>query len=967
MRHQAAARAVSQIPGGMSIMKRFLCCALALGTAGALAWAVPKAEPRAVPADSPQAADPRLQVDLFAASPDVVHVIGMDFDARGRLLVIESHTHFPPKDYKGPKYDRIRVLEDTDGDGKADRFTTFFEGTTKTMDIAVHTDGSVYLATRSEVLRLRDTDGDGKADERQRIVFLDTAGDYPHNGLSGLAFDSRGNLYFGMGENLGAGYKLIGADGTTLSGGGEGGNVFWCSADGKGLRRVATGFWNPFGVCRDVFGRLFAVDNDPDAMPPCRMVHLVEGGDYGYQFRYGRAGRHPFQCWNGQIPGTLPLLTGVGEAPVEVLPYESDGLPREYVGNLLVTSWADHRVERYVLKEQGASYTAQRQPFVQGGKDFRPTGLALAPDGSLFVGDWVKSDYTLHGKGAVWHIRPRDAVKPDRPRDPRRGLMSAHRPLRDAAARELARTEAGRDFLREQLVAKDDRVRAAALTALIDSGDRKTDLGAVAAKDPQTAVRAMAVRALAARGDDTTRFLEAREPAVRLEAVAGLRGKDALPRLLQLLTDTDPFLRSAAIHQLGQSPDLLAAIERRSLTDPRRRMGILLAYRAWGSPEAVRLVPEFLADPDEEVRFLAAKWVADEKLTQFRPLLVEALEDRKLNVRLYSAYSTALARIDGQEVNDARLAEYFFGRLTDDGSPPALRVMAMQMVPPGHPKLTPDLLNKLAHQDDAALRLEAVRALDEHPSPRRISLLREIAADEKMGDAVRAQAVLGLAERAQELLDDLLRLVRGDNAVLRDEALRALVGTKLTAAQREQLEDVARRHPECAALVARVLGKPQALGRPPAEDTKAWLARLEGPADEGAGRRIFAHPKLAGCFRCHRVEGRGREVGPELSTIGQTERRHILESILQPSANVAPHYQVWQIETRDGKVRAGMLVGTNLDDYTYLDAQGALFKVNTRDVVDSVPVPTSIMPAGMADLMTDQEMRDLLAYLCSRR
>ena len=80
--------------------------------------------------------------------------VGIDFDHRGRLLVIESHTHFPPKDYKGPKHDRILALEDTDGDGKADRFTVFFEGTRATMDIAVHPHtGDVYLATRNEVIR----------------------------------------------------------------------------------------------------------------------------------------------------------------------------------------------------------------------------------------------------------------------------------------------------------------------------------------------------------------------------------------------------------------------------------------------------------------------------------------------------------------------------------------------------------------------------------------------------------------------------------------------------------------------------------------------------------------------------------------------------------------------------------------------------------------------------------------------
>ncbi len=352
-------------------MRRLLCCRLTCGFLVAV-LAAPTVRPADPPPDAPRAADRRLRVDRFAADPDIVHPVGLDFDARGRLLVIESHTHFRPQGYRGPKHDRVRVLEDTDGDGKADRFTTFFEGTKATMDVAAHPDGSVYLATRNEVLRLRDTDGDGKADEQRRIAFLDTRGDYPHNGLSGLAFDSRGDLTFGLGENLGADCKLTGADGTGVAGGGEGGGVFWCSADGKKLRRVATGFWNPFGVCTDVFGRVIAVDNDPDAMPPCRLVHVVEGGDYGYQFRYGRSGRHPFQAWDGQLPGTLPMVAGTGEAPCEAVFYEPDGLPAEYGGGLLVASWADHRIELYDLQERGASVAGRRRPFVQGGKDFRP-------------------------------------------------------------------------------------------------------------------------------------------------------------------------------------------------------------------------------------------------------------------------------------------------------------------------------------------------------------------------------------------------------------------------------------------------------------------------------------------------------------------------------------------------------------------------------------------------------------------
>jgi putative membrane-bound dehydrogenase-like protein len=931
-----------------------------------------RCEDKKVP-PSPQVADPHLRVDLFAAAPDIVHPIGVAFDRRGRLLVIESHTHFRPPNYQGPKHDRIRLIEDSDGDGKADRFSTFFEGTKATMDIAVHPDGSVYLATRNEILRLRDRDGDGKAEEHRRLVFLDTKGDYPHNGLSGLAFDSRGNLYFGLGENLGAAYKLIGADGTTLTGGGEGGSVFWCTADGGKLRRVATGFWNPFGVCRDVFGRVFAVDNDPDAMPPCRLVHVVEGGDYGFQFRYGRSGRHPFQSWDGQLPGTLPMVCGTGEAPCEVLSYESDGLPREYLGDLLVTSWADHRVERYRLKDRGASVTAERKPFVQGGEGFRPVGLAVAPDGSLFVSDWVRSDYNLHGKGAIWHIRAREARNHDRPSDPRIALSSAHWPLREAAARQLATNERGRDFLREQLKSKDVRVRAAALTALIDADDRKLDLAAFADKETQTPLSALVVRALVKRGDNSSRFIDSKcPPSVRLETIAGLKGESSVSQLLKLLSDADPFLRNAAVRQLSLQPERLAAIEPRSLKEPLQRIGLLLAWRASGQragsvSDRSKRLREFLHDADEDVRFLAIKWIADHKLGEFRSIVAEMLKDRTVNVRLFFACSAALARLDDRDVSEAKMADYFLDRLKDKKSPPALRVLALQMIPASHPKLTLALLGDLLAHGEPALQLEAVRSLSEHPNAGRERLLLDAVGNAHLSDAVRAQAILGLSEQAAKHLDALLPLASSDNAVLRREALRALKDVSLTREQRARLEMTARRHSEDAPLVARLLGQPFVKDRPRPDDLDGWLKRLEGPADAEAGRRVFFHAKLTACSRCHRVEGRGALVGPDLSTIGRTDRRHILESILRPSNTIAPHYQTWQIETADGKLRTGMLIGTNLDEYTYVDPKGERFKVNTRTIVEGRPVPASIMPDGLADLLTDQELRDLLAYLSARR
>ncbi len=840
----------------------------------------PAQAPKPATPATPASADARLVVELFAASPDIVQPIALDFDAKGRLLVVESHTHFRPEKYAGPKHDRIRVLEDTTGDGRADRFTTFAEGFTATMDLAVHPDGSVYVATRNEIVRLRDTTGDGRADEQTRIVFLDTKGNYPHNGLCGLCFDSRGDLTFGMGENLGEPYKLVGSDGTTLSGGGEGGNVYHCTADGKKLRRVATGFWNPFGSCRDPQGRLFVVDNDPDASPPCRLLHVVEGGDYGFQFRYGRAGRHPFQAWNGELPGTLPMVAGTGESPCEVICYQGDGLPAEYRGELLVPAWADHRVERYTLKPKGASFTAERKPFIQGGPDFYPSGLTVAPDGSLFVTDWGSKSYPLHGKGAVWHVRRKDA-KPAKP------------------------------FARPKPLA---------------------------------------------------------EPAPPPAPDAAAPAPD-FATLLKQFADPDPFVRHAAVRAAARVPTTVTALDPSTVTEPAQRLGLLLSCRSIGMTDRL---PKFLADPDPDVRFLAIKWVSDEKLTAFRPRIVEMLKSPKLDPREFVGLGTALARLDGKPVNDGNLADYFLDRLADPDTPAATRLLALRSVPASHGKLKLDQLTGLLKHDDPAFRVEALRALKDRADAKAVPAVLAVARDEKQPPAVRAQALVTLAatdHRSPEYTDFLLGLVAAKDGVLAPEALRSLVGAKLTPEQSRRLNGVPLEPfpAGTSTALARIDGRPHNVTRPDPKDTAAWLKLLDGPADPEAGRRVFEHPKLAGCYKCHRVEGRGANVGPDLSLIGRTERKWILESILQPSAVVAPHYQAWTIRTADERTLTGLLVHTYLDESHYVDEKGHRFVVRATEVESVTAAKSSVMPEGLLDGLTDQEIRDLVAYLESRR
>ncbi|MEX0712974.1 MAG: PVC-type heme-binding CxxCH protein, partial [Pirellulales bacterium] len=534
----------------------------------------------------PAAADRRLTVELFAAEPDLVTPTGIAVDAKGRVLVVESHTHFRPDDYQGPPADRIRIFEDTDGDGRADHVGTFFEGSRFTMNLAVYHDGTVYVATRDEIFCLRDNDGDGKADQRTTIAQLETPGDYPHNGLSGFAFDFAGNVYFGLGENLGAKYRLVGGDGTELAGGGEGGSIYRMAADGSGLVRVATGFWNPFHVALDAYGRLFAVDNDPDSRPPCRLLHIVPDGDYGYRFRNGRKGLHPFTAWDGELPGTLPMVAGTGEAPSGVVAYQSDGLPDDYRGNLLCTSWGDHRLERYRLVPRGASFQATAEPFVTGGEDFRPVGIAVAPDGSLFVSDWVDKSYTLHGKGRVWKVSSAAPGPARRPQQPGEAVRSADRQLGERAARQLmGQGQLGKEILREAAGESDQpAIQALAISALAAIGDHRWLAERLASLEPTTpddpaasersAMAALLVRLLDREHLDLNCLAApASPPAVRAEALRRIAGRSSVHLVRQGLADDDPFIRQAALVGLRQSAGLTDLLDHATSEDKAVRLG----------------------------------------------------------------------------------------------------------------------------------------------------------------------------------------------------------------------------------------------------------------------------------------------------------------------------------------------------------------------------------------------------------
>jgi hypothetical protein len=216
---------------------------------------------------------------------------------------------------------------------------------------------------------------------------------------------------------------------------------------------------------------------------------------------------------------------------------------------------------------------------------------------------------------------------------------------------------------------------------------------------------------------------------------------------------------------------------------------------------------------------------------------------------------------------------------------------------------------------------------------------------------------------------ELVQFAGSSNRTLRDEALRSLRFSKLNDNERRKLERVASEFPESGDLVRSAINADSVKqSRPDAKDVGAWqrrLAAIQQPIDLDAGRRVFHHSSVGTCVKCHRHSGRGSSVGPDLSAasnVGDPDR--LLRALLQPSREVDPQYFPRTLVTEDGQVFTGIMLrdGGGGKEF-YRDNTGRERMFQTSEIVQRKELNTSMMPDGLIDLMTDREIRDLLAFL----
>ncbi len=835
----------------------------------------------------PQPEDSRLTIDLVAQAPEIRTPTAIDVDSKGRIWVLENNTHFRPKNYDAPPTDRVLIMDDFDTTGHARRISVFADGFRDGMGLKLLPDGGVIVSTRAETFLYRDAQAAGKVDQRTSLLKLDTKDDYPHNGLSGIALDGHGKLYAGLGENHGTPWTLTGSDGVAIKGADEGG-IFRCNLDGTKLERWALGLWNPFGLTFDAAGRLFALDNDPGAGSFCRLLYIVHAGDFGYRYRYGRTIDHPFLSWFGEIPGTLPPVCLVGEAPTGLLQYTGSNLPSEIRGDLLGCTWNDHGIQRFHLDPRGASFSCNPQWLVRGGDDFRPSGIAQAPDGSLVMSDWVDHSYEVHGKGRVWRVR-----------------------------------------------AKQPQTSAAPLPRIVRNADES------------------AMDTLPADGSGWDR-----------------------------LKTSDPYLFHAAIEALRREPT--EALRQRAIDpDAHVRLGALLALRRQHA--GLDLLPKWLEDPDGAVRRAALQWICEEHLAEFQPKLETVLSAPLSRGTFLSYLATIQMLVAGKPDSNATISQTRQIAL-DDGRPPGLRALATRLLPTEAKAISNEQLKQLIGDKDAAIQLAAIRILATRKDDASQTELRRIAASETgqpYSDPVRAEAVAGLAySAAAPETQAVLNKVLNGTPLIRNEALRAIRG-HLSVEEFQQLlkkagGEGADEKELCEQLAFQTRSAPAL--QPFASDpllakassshplpTEPWPAVMEQEGNAAAGRRLFYHPNGPHCYTCHTIEGRGGNVGPDLTQI-KFSKAQLLEAIREPSKEIAPAFTQWLLKLKDGREVNGIdAFEDSKDTVTLIDATGARTVYRVPEIVSREPLPISLMPPGLDALVTAQEMRDLLAYLAESR
>ena len=574
-----------------------------------------------------------LEVHLFAQEPQLVYPTSIDVDEKGRVWVAEGANYrqaggprsptppyFPKPDRKTG--DRIVVLEDTDGDGVCDSSRVFAEGLDINMPLGIAVIGDKVWISQSPHLSTIEINPDGTAGRKEHVLsgFGAIHGDH---GVHSVYVGPEGKLYGCFGDYALADIKF--PDGRTLSPRGpyKGGCAWRANLDLSSVEILGHNYRNPYECATDSFGATFMSDNDDDdGNQYCRMTYVLEGGNFGYQPVPPKG-----EDWNLEKPGVVPLLMRFGAgAPAGLCVYEGTLLPERYRGMPILAEPGTGRVLCFRLAVDGAGYRAAgapegpqtvetlreiRQPDVMlSSKDrwFRPSDVAVAPDGSLFVADFYNKvaggrDLGKPLLGRIYRIVPkghgRKYVVP--PVDLVGALGSPCLATRTRALLKIRQLGAEAvPVLAKHANSRDRVLGARVLQAL---GPEGPSVVRDALRDPDADFRALAVHVLRRNGGAVDARALSRDPSPRVRREALLSRPEA-EGFVDLALGYDGrdriYLEAVGLAAQGREATLVPALLDRlqGRTDP-AALGLLWRFRP---PQALPLLVSVAKDGSKDVR-----------------------------------------------------------------------------------------------------------------------------------------------------------------------------------------------------------------------------------------------------------------------------------------------------------------------------------------------------------------------------
>ena len=957
-----------------------------------------------------------VQVQLFASEPMMTNPTNIDVDDKGRVWVCEAFNYRPditgnPTKKEG---DRILILEDSNGDGKADKSTVFYQGAEIEAPLGIWVMGNQAIVSQSPYVWLfTDDNGDDKAD-RKEILMQGMGGKQHDHGMHAFTFGPDGKFYFNFGNE---GQTLKDKNGITLKDK-EGndislknykmGMVFRCNPDMSEIEVLGNNFRNNYEVAVDSYGTMWQSDNDDDGNKGVRINYVMDYGNYGYTDEMTGAGWQanrtnmeqeiPRRHWHLNDPGVVPnlLQTGAG-SPTGMCIYEGDLLPEVFRGQMIHSDAGPNVVRSYPVTKDGAGYKAQIVNILEGVGDqwFRPSDVCVAPDGSLMVADWYDPGVGGHqvgdlNRGRVFRVAPPKTIyqSPIYEYSTVNGAIAAlqnpNLSVRWKAWTALHKMGESAESALVKLYneASNPRMKARAFW-LLAKGENADKYIQMAANDANADIRMAAIRAARQSKTDIMPLLKSlaadKDAQVRRECALALRHNKS--------TDAPMIWRTLVENYDGKDRWYLEALG-------------IAADKQWDR-FMEPLLGNYLSSDEETQANIMKNIVWRSRGEKSATLLEYYIDDKDVPLKDRLRYFRAFDFIPSKNKSQVLLAIIKNTASTEpDISPIALRHLDADFV-----KTNPEA-KKLLRSTMANLKgKEYVEFANRYPlveeQPRLLEMIVKNDNTRQASDALLAYTegvtfvknIINNPKKEEDALK-IMSAMRGTGSKTHLDILSAAAFNKKRSEKfrRSAFENLGGSWGGEDMILAYLKeGKIEKQFVPSAVEgvSKAWRRNVRTEAYKYLGKTTANQAKMPDinaligmkgdatkgleqfktyCAICHQVKNEGTDFGPKLTSIGaKLPKEGQYLAILHPDAGISFGYEGWEIKMKDGSTYMGIITSRTESEWTMKMAGGASQSLKVSNIKSKKQMPHSLMPTGFHESMSQQELVDLVEYLVGLR